>query len=418
MTRFQQGSVRKRVRRNGKAFWVLRYYATRDRDGKRVERSLTVGSVKLFPSESSVWAEIERRRVRDRINEPGFTGAVTFGELAAHYIEHELADQSLSIEPRSHTTVSTYLRVLRLRVLPRWQSRIATSIRPLEVEQWLKALKSTDGLANPTLAKTRNVMSLVFRHGIRHSLIQGGEGINPLQYVRCRTTSDYESMTIEPKQAFVIWQLLPEPERLLLLLAACTGVRVSEGLGLQWGDLDFNRGCIHIRRAWTEGKVGATKTKASRSSVPMHDLLAEHLQAWRQETPYSGLTEWIFASFKLKGKQPRVANMLVEDYLRPAAVKAGVLKPGDKRRFGFHTLRHSLATFLFGINTDPKTVQAMLRHADVSTTLGLYTHANSASKMSAQGIVLKAFFSSPVTTTSNPSKDCLSTNTVITGRVS
>lgn len=127
----------------------------------------------------------------------------------------------------------------RLLRIPR--SRAAL-IRPLAIEQWLKALKSKDDLANPTLAKTRNVMSLVFRHGIRHSLIQGGEGSNPLQYVRCRTTSDYESMTIEPHQAFAIWRLLPEPERLLLLLAACTGVRVSEGLGLQWGDLDFGRG--------------------------------------------------------------------------------------------------------------------------------------------------------------------------------
>ena len=35
----------------------------------------------------------------------------------------------------------------------------------------------------------------------------------------------------------------------------------------------------------------------------------------------------------------------------------------------------------------------MLRHADVATTLGLYAHANSASKMTAQGAVLKAFFS-------------------------
>jgi len=61
-------------------------------------------------------------------------------------------------------------------------------------------------------------MSLVFRHGIRHSLIQGGEGSNPLQYVRCRTTSDCESMTIEPHQAFAIWRLLPEPEKLLLLV--------------------------------------------------------------------------------------------------------------------------------------------------------------------------------------------------------
>jgi hypothetical protein len=115
-------------------------------------------------------------------------------------MQHELADQSLAIEPRSHTTVSTYQRVLRLRILPRWGSSIATAIRPLAIEQWRKALKSKDGLANPTLAKTRDVMSLVSRHGIRHSLIQGGQGSNPLQYVRCRTTSDYESMTIEPHQ--------------------------------------------------------------------------------------------------------------------------------------------------------------------------------------------------------------------------
>jgi integrase len=323
---------------------------------------------------------------------PGFNGAVTVDELAAHYTAHELADQRLAIEPRSHTTVDSYERVLRLRILPRWGDRIATSIKPLEVEQWLKSLKSKQNLANPTLAKSRNVMSLLFRHGIRHSLITGGDSSNPLQYVRCRTTSDYESMTIEPQQAFTIWQLLPEPERLLLLLAACTGVRVSEGLGLQWGDVDNVRSCIRIRRAWTGGKVGSTKTKASRSTVPMHDLLAEHLQAWRRETPYNQTEDWIFASFKLKGKQPRVANMIVEDYLRPAAIKAGVLQRDDKRRFGFHTLRHSLATFLVAGNTDPKTVQSILRHADVSTTLGLYTHANSDAKMIAQGVVLKAFF--------------------------
>jgi integrase len=86
----------------------------------------------------------------------------------------------------------------------------------------------------------------------------------------------------------------------------------------------------------------------------MHPLLAEFLRAWKEQTMYSQPTDGVFASIKLKGQQPRVANMLVEDYLRPAAVKAGVLKSkrdeagelvdDDRRRFGLHNLRHSLAS--------------------------------------------------------------------------
>lgn len=124
----------------------------------------------------------------------------------------------------------------------------------------------------------------------------------------------------------------------------------------------------------------------------MHNVLAEHMRVWQYETPYIGPNDWVFASFKLRGRQPRVANMIVSDYLRLAAVEAKIIQPDDKRGFGFHTLRHSLATFLVGQNTDPKTVQSMLRHADVATTLGLYTHANSEAKLAAQGAVLKEFF--------------------------
>jgi integrase len=43
----------------------------------------------------------------------------------------------------------------------------------------------------------------------------------------------------------------------------------------------------------------------------------------------------------------------------------------DPRRFGFHNLRHSLASFLVRIKTDPKTVQALLRHSDVKLTLSV-----------------------------------------------
>jgi integrase len=126
------------------------------------------------------------------------------------------------------------------------------------------------------------------------------------------------------------------------------------------------------------------------AAVPLVPLLAGFIRQWQEQTLYGQPTDWVFASTRLKGKQPRVANMLVEDHLRPAAVKAGVLKEGEKVRFGFHNLRHSLASFLVRKGTDVKTVQKMLRHSDVSTTLGIYAHSMSEDRLAAQDDMLAA----------------------------
>src|ERR1035441_8485228 len=60
-------------------------------------------------------------------------------------------------------------------------------------------------------------------------------------------------------------------------------------------------------------------------------------------------------------------------------------------RFGFHNLRHSLASYLVTqTTTDVKTVQSMLRHADIGTTLDIYTHAINKDKLVAQNQVMEA----------------------------
>jgi len=224
-----------------------------------------------------------------------------------------------------------------------------------------------------------------------------------MRFVRCRTISDYEAIILTPEQAYAVLLNLQEPERTLMLLAAGTGLRISECLGLQWQDVSFAESVIHVRRTWTVVRVGWPKSKTSKGTVPMHPLLAEFMFSLKQHTPYSCPDDWVFASFKLKGQQPRVGNMLVEDYLRPAAVKVGILSShrdengklvdDDLRRFGFHNLRHSLASFLVRIKTDPKTVQTLLRHSDVKLTLQCCTHSVSDDRMVAAGAMLGAIFS-------------------------
>jgi len=397
--RRQQGWLKEEKRSQGE-IWVLFFRTVRKSGGKRVENKIPIGLVKDFPDKSCAWAEVERQHLH--INQVDLRGCVTFADLAHHYAEHELVEPSESIHPKAHTTIRAYERALHNRLLPRWGNRVALSVEPLKVEQRLESLKSEEGLANPTLDKTRRVMSLVYKHSHRYGLIPRNQESNPMRFVRCKTTSDYEAMILTPEQSYAVLFNLREPERTLTLLAAGTGLRISECLGLQWQDVSFADAVIQVRRTWTCSQVGWPESKASIGPVPLHPLLAQFMFRWKGKTPYSQPTDWVFASFRCKGRKPRVANMLVEDYLRPAAVKAGILSShrddegrlvdDDPRRFGFHNLRQSLASFLVRIRTDPKTVQTLLRHSDVKLTLQCYTHSVSEDRMAAAGAMLGAIF--------------------------
>ena len=125
------------------------------------------------------------------------------------------------------------------------------------------------------------------------------------------------------------------------------------------------------------------------TQVVMHPVLAQALQEWRRESRYASESHWVFASARSKGKTPRSAGVAGQDYLRPAAVKAGVIPAGYKGRFGWHNLRHSLATFFAANEVNLPVIQSILRHAKPSTT-AVYTHRVNAVQMDAQGKFLKA----------------------------
>ena len=199
---------------------------------------------------------------------------------------------------------------------------------------------------------------------------------------------------VSPEQMIVILNELDAPdtrlEWMLALLHAATALRPEETFGLKWQDLDWQKAQINIRRGWSKGKETPGKNEGRMTQVVMHPALAEALQAWRQ-----GVS--IFERFQLglcidkirKGKTPRSAGVAGQDYLRPAAVKAGVIPKDYEGRFGWHNLRHSLATFFAANEVNLPVIQSILRHAKPSTT-ATYTHRVNAVQIAAQGKFLKA----------------------------
>jgi len=123
----------------------------------------------------------------------------------------------------------------------------------------------------------------------------------------------------------------------------------------------------------------------------MHSVLALHLREWHANRPYGKPTDFVFPSIREQGRKPLCSSKFVADYLRPAAIAAGV-SIAESQRFGLHNLRHSLSNWLVNkAKVEPKTVQGILRHAKIQTTLGLYTQEDGDETQSAQGEFLAAW---------------------------
>ncbi len=391
-TRYQEGSLRLETRRGGKV-WRLRFRVTRA-DGKRVEHAIVIGTQKELPTRAAAREFVKSLYLPINHPAPHNSGRpVTFSDIAGHYIQEELTeDQNQASAPKAHSTTTTYRRYLRKWVLPRWGDQAALMIQPLDLENWLKELGRGNRLENQTRSKIRQVIGLVYKHAQRVGFLPRTEQANPIRFVRQSTASNFEPIILTPAQAFAIIDQLELMLRTLVLVTAATALRISEILALQWRDIDVENQRIYVRRAYVYGKFGKPKSKASKRPVPLHPVLAAHLLTWRRDTPYGKEEDLVFPSFKLKGRKPPRANMLLSDHLRPAAVKVGVVAP--PRAFGFHTFRRTLASVLVANNCDPKLVQELLRHSNIKTTLDVYAQAITPAKLEAQGMFLSQLLKS------------------------
>ena len=152
---------------------------------------------------------------------------------------------------------------------------------------------------------------------------------------------------------------------LLAQLLYGTGMRLMEGLRLRVKDVDFDRQMLTARARWEADR----HVQRGGVEVP-HALDVKY-----PKVGYTWAWFWMFPSPTLSidprsGVERRyhLFEERLQRALKKAVAQAGVCKP-----VSVHTLRHSFATHLLQTGTDIRTVQELLGHSDVSTTM-IYTH--------------------------------------------
>jgi integrase len=119
---------------------------------------------------------------------------------------------------------------------------------------------------------------------------------------------------------------LPQMMRVIGIVAATTGLRISEVLGLKWLDIDWKESQMNVTRSVVDGIIGKCKTETSCRPVPLDAFTRSELLGWQRETCYAKPEDWVFASARAGGKMPPWADTLLDRILQPAAQKAGIEK--------------------------------------------------------------------------------------------
>jgi integrase/recombinase XerC len=139
-----------------------------------------------------------------------------------------------------------------------------------------------------------------------------------------------------------------------------TGIRVSELVGLNWGDVDFQLGIIRVTGKGSKERIVPIGTIAMQA---LQDYSLEHRKNWNISCKGENA---VFLNRHGKRMTTRSVARSVEKHLKACGIAVHI---------GPHGLRHTFATHLLNSGADLRVIQEMLGHASLSTTQR-YTHVN------------------------------------------
>ncbi len=177
----------------------------------------------------------------------------------------------------------------------------------------------------------------------------------------------------------------PSPTALCILLSLYTGLRVGEVCGLMWGDIDFEKSILTVRRTIQRIRTSVHKTRiiadrpktcSSRRSIPIPTFIMKLLRDSRSADDNYVLSD---------------SETVIEPRTLQRRFKS-ILKKADLPSVSYHSLRHAFATNCLQAGFDVKTLSEILGHASVETTLNRYVHTSMERKISCMALLESKVF--------------------------
>ena len=361
------GNSQKVARKNGIA-WEITVELPRDPvTGERIRKYKSVKNVTKKEAEQIM------RKMIDEI-EKGYyveNSKITITEWVNTWMDVYIES---NVSP---TTKSRYRGMIDRYIIPVIGHVQVQHLNTLTVQKWVNGLKISPSSGKELSASTIKHAYHVLKGAMDKAVLAGIIARTPCQGIMLPKGSKKAAVIYDEQQIKELIFFAKGTEMELIIdMELCMGLRRGELLGLEWGDIDWDNNRINIvrNRVVVDGApvVKEPKTKNSKRTVDVPAQLMAKLKAHQKTCMENRLKmgrNYIVTDYVIvhPNGQP-IYPEYVSQMLTKLQNRAGLPK------CRFHDLRHLCASILLKQGISAKVAQERLGHADIQTTLNIYSH--------------------------------------------
>jgi integrase len=280
---------------------------------------------------------------------------ITIGEMLNQYLEQ--VKRTLEV-----STYDGYYKKTYRYLMPAFKDIPMRGLTAAMIREWVKEFKLTTKTIQNALTPLRAVIAI--------ALIDEIIDKNPLDHIilsklvnKETSESDYEVDPFDKKEIEAILKTAKDQVKNLFQFAFFTGLRTSELIALEWGDIDWIHGQVHVDRAFVSGVIKKTKTKAGKRQVL---LLPPALEALKAQKLYTFM----------EGKRVFHASFSNQPWSSPFQIRHSAWAPllrraGVRYRNPYQT-RHTYASMMLSSGENIMWVAKQMGHANIETVIKVY----------------------------------------------
>jgi integrase len=296
-----------------------------------------------------------------------------------------LAHQALVAQGKKKSYTENFELELRIHINPALGSRQIDRLELHHIEKFMANLmrpgyRRKEPLAPKTVCNIMKTLYAVFAYAQRQRPPWVSENLCRLVVKPDDSPLRGEAIVALTKEELeAVLRKIPEDskwatvDRVIILMAAMTGMRQGELLGLLWRDVDWVVQKARVRRSYVRGEFGAPKSKRSSRAIPMGRRLIVALDDLSKTTPNNKDNQLVFSHPDLGSPlDPSALLRRYKKYCHAAGVR-GVNPKADydeikKELPTFHDLRHTFGTLCANKGVAMRKLQEWLGHRSSKTT--------------------------------------------------